>query len=106
MTDEKRMIDVNGDFVLKDTNGYTLDFGYGFIQIYDGDGNLRCQFDIDDIPTVDAVPVRCKNCQYYQKAGGVFDYDYCTLLYYCDGTHREVCEEDFCSYGEEKSNGI
>ena len=57
MDNEKRMIDINSDFVLKDTNGHTLDFGYGFIQIYDGDGNLRCQFDIDDIPTVDAVEV-------------------------------------------------
>ena len=57
MENEKRLIDADSDFVLKDTNGHTLDFGYGFIQVYDGDGSLRCQFDIDDIPIVDAVPV-------------------------------------------------
>lgn len=56
---------------------------------------------IDEMPTVDAVNVvRCKDCKRYVKRGGVHSNDYCSILYYCDGTHRAVFEEDFCSFGE------
>ena len=56
MENKKCLIDPNGSFVLKDGK-YILDFGYGFIQLYDDERGLLCQFDIDDIPTVDAVEV-------------------------------------------------
>ena len=56
MANEKRLIDANSDFILKDGE-YVFDFGYGYINIYDPNGIMLCQFDIDDIPTVDAVEV-------------------------------------------------
>ena len=47
--EEKEYIDANSNFVLKDGE-YTLDFSYGYINIYHPDGTMLCQFDIDDIP--------------------------------------------------------
>lgn len=92
---EKRMIDPNGAFILKDTNGYTLDFSAGYIAVYDGDGNLRCQFDIDDIPTEDIVEVvRCKDCGWYEKLIWQEGFD-CRKL----GCMSQPMPDDFCSYG-------
>lgn len=58
---------------------------------------------LSEMPTVDAVPVvRCKDCVHYNNERSMYDDDYCGILYYCDGTHRTVCEQDFCSYGKRK----
>lgn len=96
---EKRMIDPNGDFILKDTNGHTLDFFAGYISVYDGDGNLRCQFDIDDIPTADTVEVvRCNDCRWYEKLIWSEGFD-CRKL----GCMSQPEPNDFCSYGKRRS---
>lgn len=57
--------------------------------------------DIARANNVDKV-VRCKDCKHYHKGkeSTVYDYDYCDILYYCDGSHRTACEEDYCSYGK------
>ena len=46
--------------------------------------------------------VRCKDCEHYNNERSMYDDDYCSILYYCDGSHRTVCEQDFCSYGKRK----
>ena len=74
-----------------------------------GDGENEYVYDtnavlesIDEQPTVDAVPVvRCKDCKYIAEA---FDGSPC-----CKRLWRTaipyVKEDDFCSYGERKTNG-
>lgn len=66
--------------------------------VYDTNAVLES---IDAQPTVDAVKVvRCKDCIHYRKRGGVYHDNSCAILYYGDGTHRTVCERDFCSFGK------
>ena len=53
--------------------------------------------DIDDAPTIDAVPVvRCKDCKFFKYG------DYC-----CEDKmeHSHAREDDFCSYGEKEADG-
>lgn len=60
-------------------------------------------------PNTDYVEVvRCKDCEHYhrEKESTICDYDYCDILYYCDGSHRTACEEDYCSYGKRKDRTI
>lgn len=58
---------------------------------------------LDDIPTVDAVPVvRCKDCKYayinsYSAASG-------NAL--CSASANVTQQDDFCSYGERKDGGV
>jgi len=53
---------------------------------------------IADIPTVDAVEVvRCKNCEYHISDVGIG----CLCSYF--GKYMRF--EDFCSYGERRSDG-
>lgn len=62
---------------------------------------------IEAIPAADVTPVvRCKDCKHYRKRGkgSIYDDDTCDILYYCDGSHRTACEEDFCSYGERRKD--
>ena len=55
----------------------------------------RIWFAVNAIPTVDAVEVvRCKDCKHLFEDNG------CPLRYF--KTHRE---DDFCSYGERKTDG-
>lgn len=62
-------------------------------------GNERCfdyvdAEDIDNAPTVDAVPVvRCKDCKHYDIGGS------CII---CGFQSRKP--DDFCSYGERKES--
>ena len=57
--------------------------------IYDANAML---YDIDEQPTIDAVPVvRCKDCKHYGTSGCAMD----TYAF-------DVVEEGFCSYGERK----
>lgn len=53
-------------------------------------------FDINDAPTVDAVPVvRCRDCEYAKNAKvnrkG---------FRICPASHMEIVDDDYCSYGE------
>lgn len=66
----------------------------------DGEHFVYCQ-DIDEAPTVDAVPVvRCRDCVYAQSAKinkkG---------FRICPASHMEITDDDFCSYGERKKGG-
>lgn len=57
--------------------------------------------DIDDAPTVDAVPVvRCKDCKHCYLAGKApFMYYACDIA---NGLGAGCKEDDFCSYGERR----
>lgn len=55
-------------------------------------------FDINDAPTVDAVPVvKCRECKYAKNAKvnkkG---------FRICPASHMEIVDDDYCSYGERK----
>ena len=54
---------------------------------------------IEEIPAADVVEVvRCKDCEYFLKTevnGNGF------LI--CSATDKEIFEDDFCSYGERRS---
>ena len=57
-------------------------------------------YDINDAPTVDAVPVvRCKDCVHWREA---VTNDKGFLI--CPDSGMEITESDFCSYGERKEN--
>ena len=65
-----------------------------------GEGFVWAQ-DIDEAPTVDAVPVvRCKDCKYYK---GFNNACHCHKADK-NGTPIFVREDDFCSYGERKND--
>lgn len=74
-------------------------------------GNERCfdyvdAEDIDNAPTVDAVPVvRCKDCKHYRNYPNGLCYIHTEPKTNARGYSGEaVCVEpdDFCSYGERK----
>lgn len=74
--------------------------GKAFADPDDGEHFVYCQ-DIDEAPTVDAVPVvRCKDCKYYKPDEYECGCDFAGGLPY-------VKAGDFCSYGErnEDENG-
>ena len=53
-------------------------------------------FDVEEMPTVDAVAVvHCRECKYH-KDTSVTEYEHCCL------TGQTVGYDDFCSYGERK----
>lgn len=55
---------------------------------------------IQEMPTVDAVPVvRCRDCLYWQKSGLFSGYTVCRYVLDCSVVRRE---DDFCSRGEQK----
>lgn len=86
------------------------------MRLIDGDKLQRQEFDgeeacfdyvdaedIDNAPTVDAVPVvRCKDCKHY-------DMGVCLKIYSDGNVHSAAWQkrkpEDFCSYGERKDCG-
>lgn len=57
---------------------------------------------IEKQPTANVVEaVRCKDCIHFtKKEENMFGIDHCHILYYIDGSHREVCKYDYCSYGK------
>lgn len=71
--------------------------GKAFADPDDGEYFVYCQ-DIDEAPTVDAVPVvRCKDCKYYKPDEYECGCDFAGGLPY-------VKAGDFCSYGERKED--
>lgn len=77
-------------------------------------GNERCfdyvdAEDIDNAPTVDAVPVvRCNDCKYYRNHPNGLCYLHTEPKENARGhSGNAVCvePEDFCSYGERKDGG-
>lgn len=55
--------------------------------------------EIDNAPTVDAVPVvRCKDCRFFHKYGFKLEYTECTH-FDCD-----VTENGYCWWGERREN--
>lgn len=55
---------------------------------------------IVEAPTVDAVEVvRCKDCKYWDKATVRKGF----LI--CPASGMEIMADDYCSYGERKTNG-
>lgn len=65
--------------------------------------NVVSDYEIEKIPTVDAVPVvRCKYCKLWYEPEGV------CLKIYSDGNvspyaWQDRKPDDFCSYGEKKN---
>ncbi len=58
-------------------------------------------FDINDEPTVDAVPVvKCRECMYAKNAK-VNKKGYRI----CPASHMEIVDDDYCSYGERETDG-
>ena len=54
--------------------------------------------EIEEIPTVDAVPVvRCQDCK-YSSYDEIFENRWCNSRSGC----RKVKDNDFCSYGDRK----
>ena len=59
--------------------------------------------DIDDAPTIDAVPVvRCKDCKHCKKHPTSERVNICTNAVWNREYHPLVADYDFCSYGERK----
>ena len=55
---------------------------------------------VANAPTIDAVPVvRCKDCVYYEEAK-VNELGFII----CRASGMEITENDFCSYGERRSD--
>ena len=55
-------------------------------------------FDVEEMPTVDAVKVvRCRDCKYHEDTS-ITEYEHCCLL------SKTVRYNDFCSYGERKDD--
>ena len=70
--------------------------GKAFADPDDGEYFVYCQ-DIDEAPTVDAVPVvRCKDCKYYKPDEYECGCDFAGGLPY-------VKAGDFCSYGQRRA---
>ena len=96
-----RLIDAKGKFVLnaRDYTGHIICFENGYATVFDRFAKAICKFSILDAPAVDAVPVvRCKDCKHYRKDS-----------FWCDMNSKDRGEwfnwypEDFCSYGERRT---
>ena len=61
---------------------------------------------VDDQPTIDAVPVvRCKDCKHYKHGKHFTDINFCQRLpYYAEQGGLNTADDDFCSYGERRSD--
>jgi hypothetical protein len=89
MATEKRLIDANA---LAKEIDYEYDLGYGEILT----DPRRFAEMVEDAPTVDAVEVvRCKDCKRYSQSG------LCNL--YCN-ISLPMNPDDFCSYGERRTD--
>lgn len=70
----------------------------------------RCERDFLDlicsVHTIDAVPVvRCAECKHYKPGKYFKDINFCHRLpYYAEKGGLNVADNDFCSYGERRSD--
>lgn len=88
-----------------DADKLVRDHGF-FIEDEDGFPTcVVCETDIRHYPTIDAVPVvRCKECKYYKPGKYFKDINFCHRLpYYAEKGGLNVADDDFCSYGERRS---
>nr|DAG70336.1 MAG TPA: hypothetical protein [Caudoviricetes sp.]DAI29683.1 MAG TPA: hypothetical protein [Caudoviricetes sp.] len=77
-----RLIDVDGTYgvMASDNTDWTCTFSGGIITVADEAGFIHAEFLVDDIPSVDAVPVvRCQDCEnsYYVVDGLICAYGPC-----------------------------
>jgi hypothetical protein len=84
---------------LIDADALVRDHGF-FIEDEDGFPTcVVCETDIRYYPTIDAVPVvRCENCKHFRR--NLENDTYCG----CVGGLTDPEENDFCSYGERRSD--
>ena len=62
-------------------------------------------FDVEEMPTVDAVEVvRCRKCKHWKPSGSKAGNSFSDMEYIggCEFTNYYRSESDFCSYGERK----
>ena len=62
-------------------------------------------FDVEEMPTVDAVEVvRCRKCKHWKPSGSKAGNSFSDMEYIggCEFTNYCRSESDFCSYGERK----
>lgn len=62
-------------------------------------------FDVEEMPTVDAVEVvRCRKCKHWKPSGSKAGNSFSDMEYIggCEFTKYCCRENDFCSYGERK----
>ena len=64
------------------------------------DGDMTCVRNLDAMPTVDAVPVRCKDCKYCYAEGFVNVRNVCEKHY----DFGNVDDDWFCADGERRSD--
>ena len=60
-------------------------------------------FDVEEMPTIDAVPVvRCRECKHWKPSGSKAGDSFSDMEYIggCEFTNYYRTESDFCSYGE------
>ena len=67
---------------------------------------VETRTNVDRHPTIDAVPVvRCKDCKHYKPGKYFKDINFCHRLpYYAEKGGLNVADDDFCSYGERRSD--
>lgn len=71
--------------------------GKAFADPDDGEHFVYCQ-DIDEAPTVDAVPVvRCRECRYYAASGAT------TSFCIHPGGMKFTSDSDYCSRGKRRA---
>ena len=96
-----RLIDANVVLAKQFTTGLSDASGnyYGYADVVFAD-------DIENAPTVDAVEVvRCKDCKYWGQDVCSYtgdDESFCTNP---DGLDNYAHPDDFCSYGERRTDG-
>lgn len=90
-----------------DNTDYSLVFSEGIISCVDETGHIEAEFYVDDIPTIDAIPVvYCKDCKYANaERRNATEKKYADFILFCRNSH--ICNDkslamrpfDFCSYG-------
>ena len=89
MENEKRLIDAS--VIIRDLTAMKSMFDAIAL-----DGMIKA---LKEAPTVDAVEVvRCKDCKHYY-------YSAYAMRCVCDFDNKEWDKDDFCSYGERRTDG-
>lgn len=98
MATEKRLIDANAFYNRLRNTVYDIAENDDFGHLQLGYSHDIISEVLKQTKTVDAVEVvRCKDCKFFHDKG------YCTLV---SGLCRIKPENDFCSHGERKDNGL